>query len=168
MGILSTVEPWDVSTYGSNIKTLRVLVECEKGSANKYEYDDKLDIMVIVRELNPKYKYIYNYGCIPRTLAGDGDNLDAIIIGSTLIRSGTVINALPIAIVRTIDEGQEDDKIICVPYYTKHGKINIKKIMKYLKNYKYPNNDKTQIKGIEGVEAAVVAIEKSIKMFLGG
>lgn len=167
MGIFLTIEPWDTNTYGSNIKTLRVLVECEKGSANKYEYDDKLDRMVIVRELHPKHKYIYNYGCIPRTLAGDGDNLDAIVIGKEIIRSGTLVNVFPIAVVRTIDRGEQDDKIICSPYYTKHGKVNVRKIVKYLRNYKYPDNDTTQVTEVEDAEAAVRTIEKSIKRFLG-
>ena len=167
MGILTSVNPWDDNTYGNGVKTLRVLVECEKGSYHKYEYDDKLDKMVIVRDLDPKYRYIYNYGCIPQTLAGDEDCLDAIVLSEETIRSGTLINVRPIMVIRMIDNGQQDDKIICVPYYVGQGSVDLKKLVAYLQNYKYPRNEGTEIVGIGETAEALEIINAAIKRFRG-
>jgi|BioPla2DNA2_1021312.scaffolds.fasta_scaffold123334_2 inorganic pyrophosphatase len=165
MGILTNTQPWDLDTYGNNVKTLRVLIECPKGTTHKYEYDDKLQRMVIVRDLHPRYKYIYNYGCVPGTLAKDHDQLDAIVLSKEPIKSGAVVNTIPVAIVRTIDNGEQDDKLICVPYYEKTGSIKLKKIIKYLRNYKYPHNDTTEILNVDGAEQALEVIEEAINNF---
>ncbi len=166
MGLLRSLLPWDEDTYGSKIRTLRVLVECEKGSRHKYEYVDSMGTCVIVRDLDKRYPYPYAYGCIPQTLADDGDNLDAIVISDEPIRSGTVVNCKPLAIVRMIDNGEQDDKLICTPYYVKHGEIDMKKVIHYLQNYKYPNQAGTELKGVEDAEAAIAEVEKTHKVFL--
>lgn len=167
MGKLSNLSPWDETTYGNKVKTLRVLVECEKDSTCKYEYDDANDMMVVVRQLYKKYSYPYSYGSVPQTLAEDGDSLDAIVVSDEPIRSGTVINCLPLAIVRMIDNGEGDDKLICTPFYVNHGEIDVHKIINYLSNYKYPYQDGTEIVSIGGVDAAINAIDIAHKRFLG-
>jgi inorganic pyrophosphatase len=63
--------------------------------------------------------YPGNYGFIPSTLmdearGGDGDALDVIIIGET-VPVGTVQEFIPIAVLKMIDEGENDTKIIGVP-----------------------------------------------------
>lgn len=63
--------------------------------------------------------YPGNYGFIPSTLmdearGGDGDALDVIIIGET-VPAGTVQEFIPIAVLKMIDEGENDTKIIGVP-----------------------------------------------------
>lgn len=166
MGLLRSLLPWDDNTYGNGVKTLRVLIECEKGSVHKYEYVDSLGMMVIVRDLDKKYAYIYNYGSIPQTLAGDGDSLDAIVVSDEPIRSGTVINCRPLAIVRMIDNGQQDDKVVCAPFYIEHGDIDMKKILNYLQNYKYPKQAGTVLKGVDDAAAAVEEVEKTHRAFM--
>lgn len=168
MGLLSSLYPWDYDTYGNSVKTLRVLVECEKGSVHKYEYDDSTSTMVIVRDLDKRFPYKYNYGAIPQTLADDGDSLDAIVISDEPIRSGTVVNCYPLAIVRMEDNDKHDDKIICVPFYITSGEINLHKIINYLQNYKYPNQDGTILTGIGGVEEAIQEIERAHNTFMEG
>ena len=63
--------------------------------------------------------YPGNYGFIPSTLmdearGGDGDALDVILIGET-VPVGTVQEFIPIAVLKMIDEGENDTKIIGVP-----------------------------------------------------
>lgn len=63
--------------------------------------------------------YPGNYGFIPSTLmdearGGDGDALDVIIIAET-VPVGSIQEFIPIAVLKMIDEGENDTKIIGVP-----------------------------------------------------
>ena len=54
-----------------------------------------------------------NYGAMPKTLSGDGDPLDAIAIGPPAER-GTVIAVKVVGLLRCIDSGEGDDKIVAI------------------------------------------------------
>ena len=161
MNLLKDLTAYDGDTNGSKETTLRVLIEVPKGSIHKYEYDTR-GFFTIVRELSPKYSYIYNYGCIPQTLGGDGDNLDAIVLSTEPIASGTIVNCKVLAAVKTIDKGEIDDKIICVPYYVKTGKVNIKRIINYLNHYKYPHQQGTEVLDVILAKEAYKLINEAI------
>lgn len=54
----------------------------------------------------------FNYGSVPDTRSGDGDRLDAVVLGQRLARGARV--TLPVvACVDFIDAGDEDPKWIC-------------------------------------------------------
>lgn len=54
----------------------------------------------------------YNYGSVPGTRAEDGDRLDAIVLGRALPRGARV--EVPVrAIVRFVDAGDDDRKLVC-------------------------------------------------------
>lgn len=62
--------------------------------------------------------YPANYGMIPRTLVaaedgGDGDPLDVLVLGSALPR-GSIVRARPVGVLRMLDQGERDDKILAV------------------------------------------------------
>jgi len=54
----------------------------------------------------------FNYGSVPDTISGDGDRLDAVVLGPRLAR-GTRVRVNVVARVRFIDAGQDDPKLIC-------------------------------------------------------
>ena len=156
----------DNDSNGADIKTVRVLVEIPKGSRLKYEYNPG-GYMTIVRDLNWRYPYPYNYGCVCGTLGGDNDPLDVIIIYNKKIQSGTVLNCKIIGVITTIDNGEEDDKLLAIPYFSnpKKVKINFKKIIHYLNNYKYPNQKGTYIKQLYGPKEAIKILKEAIIAF---
>jgi inorganic pyrophosphatase len=54
----------------------------------------------------------FNYGCIPAIAGMDGDPLDAIVLGPRLPRGHRA--TLPVrGVVRFLDAGRADDKVIC-------------------------------------------------------
>ena len=57
------------------------MIEIPKGSRNKYEYDKKLKVIKFDRMLFSAMHYPSDYGFIPKTLARDGDPLDALRLG---------------------------------------------------------------------------------------
>jgi inorganic pyrophosphatase len=54
----------------------------------------------------------FNYGSVPGTRSGDGDRLDAVVLGDRLPR-GARIRVPVVALVGFVDAGQEDPKYIC-------------------------------------------------------
>lgn len=147
-------------------KDINVVVECPKGTVHKYEYNPK-GYMEIVRDLKKRYKYPYNYGFIPKTLAGDGDALDAIVFSDEPICSGTVVRCKVIGIIETMDEGFPDNKVLCVPYYIKTGKINLKKVLHYLRHYKHPDQDGTFIGSVYSEPVAREIIDRCVRRYNG-
>lgn len=151
----------DVLPVTNDGKFVRVLIECTKGSVHKYEYDPR-GVLTVVRDLSKKYKYPYNYGCIPNTLAGDNDPLDAIVVSSEAFVPTTIINCSVVGMVKMVDNGEEDNKIICVPAFSNIKKLNLRKILKYLDHYKYPHQEGTKILGVYNNIAAWKEINNCI------
>ncbi|MCP4176293.1 MAG: inorganic pyrophosphatase [bacterium] len=65
------------------------------------------------RSLHPKYKYEYpvNYGYIPDTVSGDGEELDAYVLGIDIPLKEFYGKC--IAIIHRLED--DDDKLIVVP-----------------------------------------------------
>ncbi len=98
--------------------TVNAVIEIPAGDVRKWETDTATGR--IFWELkngaprNVKYLgYAGNYGMVPRTLGGDGDPLDVITLGKMQLR-GTVAAARVVAVMRMIDGGDADDKLIAV------------------------------------------------------
>jgi inorganic pyrophosphatase len=54
----------------------------------------------------------FNYGSVPGTRSGDGDRLDALVLGRRLAR-GTRVRTHVVGHVRFTDAGEDDPKLIC-------------------------------------------------------
>jgi len=91
-----------------------VVIEIPKGSPSKLEYDFEKDQMTSHFDFEHGFTFICNYGFIPQTKSADGDTLDVIVLGDNPIPSGTVVSCRPIGIIKQIDKGQQDDKILAV------------------------------------------------------
>ncbi len=92
------------------------LIEIPKGSQCKYELDKATGLIKLDRVLYTSTHYPQNYGFIPRTYADDRDPLDVLVITSAPVYPMTLIQAYPIGVMRMIDAGDMDDKIIAVPF----------------------------------------------------
>lgn len=165
MNLWKDLSTYDEDSNGAKATTLRVIIEIPKGSLLKYELDPTGSYMTIVRAMDRKYPYEYNYGCIPQTLGGDNDPLDAIVIYKEPIYPGTVLNCNILGVVTTTDNGKEDDKIICVPYFDLPVDLDLRRIINYLNNYKYPYQKGTFVKKVYGKVVAEKIIEKAMKRF---
>jgi inorganic pyrophosphatase len=54
----------------------------------------------------------FNYGSVPDTRSGDGDRLDAVVLGPRLPR-GARVRLKVVALVRFVDAGEQDPKYVC-------------------------------------------------------
>ncbi|HVO28486.1 MAG TPA: inorganic diphosphatase [Candidatus Paceibacterota bacterium] len=106
---------WESVPLGEKApEVINVIVEIPKGSNNKYEFDEKLGLFKLDRVFYSPFFYPLDYGFIPRTRSEDGDHLDALVIGSDPVPLGTLVEARPIGVLRMIDSGDPDAKILCV------------------------------------------------------
>jgi inorganic pyrophosphatase len=94
---------------------LLAFIEIPKGSRNKYEYDEKIDRVILDRFLSSSMVYPTDYGYLIGHRGRDGDPLDAMVCVSEPTFPGCVIAVKPIALFKMHDEKGEDDKVVCVP-----------------------------------------------------
>src|SRR4051812_1819109 len=93
---------------------VNAVIEIPQGSHNKYEFDEKLAVFKLDRVLYSPIHYPLDYGFIPGTRSDDGDHLDIMVIGGYPLPQGCVVEARPVAMLRMIDGGEEDFKILGV------------------------------------------------------
>ena len=89
-------------------------VEIPAGGRTKYEIGAD-GLIHVDRFLAMPVAYPANYGSMPRSLAGDGDPLDALVLTREPLHPGSLIRSRPIGVLRMTDAGDPDDKIIGVP-----------------------------------------------------
>ena len=125
---------------------INVIIEIPYGSRNKYEYHKELDIFTLDRALHSAIFYPGDYGFMPRTLALDGDPLDVLVLVSEPTFSGCLVIARPIGLLKMIDGGIDDDKVLAVPVgepdfadihnYTQIFNHQLRKISHFFETYK--------------------------------
>ena len=89
-------------------------VEIPAGSSTKYEINEE-GLVYVDRFQSMPVVYPANYGSMPRTLAGDGDPLDALVLTREPLHPGVLIAFRPIGYLRMQDKDEQDDKVIGVP-----------------------------------------------------
>jgi inorganic pyrophosphatase len=94
---------------------VQVVIEIPAGSFTKYELDAKTGLIFVDRFQSMSVVYPTNYGSIPSTVGPDGDPLDALVITRQPIYPGALIRVRPIGVLKMIDGGEVDDKIVAVP-----------------------------------------------------
>ncbi|MGA7546528.1 MAG: inorganic diphosphatase, partial [Methyloceanibacter sp.] len=85
------------------------------GEPIKYEMDKAAGTLVVDRFLHTPMRYPGNYGFVPHTLSQDGDPIDVLVANTRPIFPGAVINVRPIGVLKMVDDGGADEKIIAVP-----------------------------------------------------
>jgi len=96
-------------------KVVNAIVEIVKQTSNKYEYDEKLDIIKLDRVLHSPMYYPVDYGFIPETRSKDGDHLDVMIMTDSPVFTGCLLEVRPVGVLIMSDEHGVDEKILAVP-----------------------------------------------------
>ncbi len=151
------------------------VIEIPKGSKCKYELDKYTGLLKLDRILYTSTHYPANYGFIPRTYADDGDPLDVLVLCSETIYPMTLVRVFPIGVMRMLDGGKMDDKIIAIPFSepTYQGISSIRElpphifdeIMHFFKVYKQLENKETNVKSLFDRDMAVDIIREAIESY---
>ena len=96
------------------VEKFNVIIETPKGSQNKYEYDEKLDVIKLEWTFKGGFCFPFDYGFAPQTLGGDNDPLDVFVISEQPSHPGVIAECKPIGIIEVLDKGEIDNKIVAV------------------------------------------------------
>ena len=121
-------------------QTVNAVIEICPGTSNKNELvEPNNNYLKCVRQVEGVYPFYY--GSFPQTLAGDHDPLDFIMFTDKEHKLLDVVKVDVIGAVRTIDDGEQDDKIICVESDCSLMDVSkqMKQALKFLKSYKGKN-----------------------------
>jgi inorganic pyrophosphatase len=107
--------PWHEVSVGDNPpEFVNGIIEIPKGSRAKYEIDKDSGLIKLDRVLYASMYYPLNYGFIPQTLGEDHDPLDIVVLTQVAVVPRCLIPSKVIGVMRMIDKGEADDKIIAV------------------------------------------------------
>ena len=151
------------------------VIEIQKNGRNKYELDKETGMLRLDRILYTATHYPANYGFIPRTYAGDGDPLDVLVICHEEIVPLTLVETYPIGVLKMIDGGEEDEKIIAIPvndpYLNNYKNITelptqlLDEIMHFFEVYKQLEKKQTSVDKRLGRDEAEAIVEKCINNY---
>lgn len=107
--------PWHNVSFGEHApEVVTAIIEIPQNSKGKFELDKTTGLLKLDRVLFSAVHYPANYGFIPRTYCEDNDPLDILVITSIELPPLCQIDAKVIGVMRMVDQGEADDKIIAV------------------------------------------------------
>lgn len=159
-------------------KEMNVIIEIPKDSHNKYEIDKGTGLIKLDRANYSAAAYPFDYGFVPQTLWDDGDALDVILLTTYPLNVGILVKARPVGILRMIDGGDSDDKVIAVPVDDKRwddvqdikdvNQHQLKEFQHFFETYKQLKGKPVEVKidGYEGALQAAAAFERAHEMYI--
>lgn len=167
----------------TNNGNYQAVIEIPAGTNKKIEYH-KTQKKFLVDQRDDKDRIINflpypgNYGFIPSTFSdprkgGDGDAVDVLVLGESQ-KTGSIVEIIPIAVLKLIDENELDYKVIAIPAQIKDQIINVENYKTFSSNYPeaikileswftyYDKSQVLEIKGWGDESDAILEIEKWI------
>ncbi len=172
------IHPWHDLPAGKDAPhEVLAVVEIPSRSRNKYELDKASGLFRLDRLLYSAVHYPGDYGFIPQTLAEDGDPCDILVLTTEPTFTGCLIDARPIGLLRMLDRGEHDDKVLAVPAedpfqnefseYTDLPSHTLREIAHFFEIYKDLEGKRVQVVGWEGSAAAREEVQRSIGRYVG-
>ncbi len=168
---------WQDLSFGEEApEIVNVIIECPKGSKNKYEIDKETGLIKLDRAMKTSQDYPFDYGFVPRTLWDDGDALDVALFSTYPLSPGILVSARVVGVMHMVDCGEGDDKVIAVPADDPRwdGVKNLKDVnphtLKEMKHFfetykSIEDGKKVVVKGFEGKKKGLAAVKKGIRLY---
>lgn len=160
--------------FGS-LEKFNVIIEIPQGSQDKYEYDEKYDVIKLDRVLYTAQRYPYNYGFIPQTRSEDGDPADVLLFSTNPFFPGAVVEARAIGFMNMVDSGENDNKILAVPVedirfshvqsLKEIPEHSPKEIQNFFETYKLLQNKEVSVGAFEDSDKAKQYLQKAVERF---
>lgn len=191
--------PWHGLEAGDEApKVVNAFVEITPFDSIKYEIDKKTGFLTVDRPQMSSSLPPTAYGFIPKTLcsgkvaelswnakSGDGDPLDICVFSERVVtRAEVILTAKVIGVIRLIDGGKADDKIVAVlekdVFWDNTNDIKdlpealVQRLRHYFMTYKQLPGEESKVsfEGIGGAKDAYKVIEAAMEdyraMFIDG
>lgn len=172
----SNFNPWhQVAPQTESPYIVKSIIEIPKGSRAKYELDKESGLLRLDRVLYSSVYYPANYGFIPQTYCDDHDPLDILILSQTEVVPLCIVEAKVIGVMRMLDNGEADDKIIAValgdPSVNHYNDISelpqylISEAMSFFEDYTKLEHKTVVIEKFFGKDVALEIIDASYKLY---
>lgn len=159
------LHPWHGVEAGEHAPdVVTAIIEVPRGSSVKYELDKASGLLKVDRILYSAVHYPANYGFIPQSYCEDNDPLDILVLGQESFLPLSILRAKPIGVMKMIDQGEMDDKIVAVhlddPEYSHYNNINelpphcLKTLRRFFEDYKVLENKQVIIETFLGPDEA--------------
>jgi inorganic pyrophosphatase len=170
----------DQVTPGKNVPdAFNVIIEIPMNADPvKYEVDKETGAIFVDRFMSTAMHYPTNYGYVPKTIAGDGDPVDVLVITPVPLIPGVVVPCRAIGVLKMQDEAGDDAKVLAVPIPKVLGlysqweqpedlnPLRLKTIAHFFEHYKDLEPGKwVKVLGWEGPESAKKEILDGIEAY---
>lgn len=173
---ISMLHPWHGVSCGENFpEVVTAMIEVPRGSNIKYELDKLSGLLKVDRILYSAVHYPANYGFIPQTYCDDNDPLDILVLGQEPVLPLAIMRAKPIGVMKMVDQGEMDDKIIAVhlddPEYSHYNSIDelpphtLKTLQCFFEDYKVLENKEVVIETFLGPDEAKKILNNAVKLY---
>ena len=167
------IHPWhDVPPGTEAPNFVTGIIEIPKNCRAKYELDKESGMLVLDRVLYSSINYPANYGFIPQTYCDDDDPLDILVLSQIEIVPMTLVKAKVIGVMRMMDGGEMDDKIIAVAandmsvnHYDQIEELPIhwmRELRSFFEDYKKLENKTVVVDEFQDRNTAIDVIKQSI------
>jgi len=163
---------------------VNMVIEIPAGSNQKWEVEKEhghleWEVAGDTLRVVPYLPYPANYGMVPRTWlpieeGGDDDPLDVILLGPAVER-GTVVPVRLVGVLKMLDGGEQDDKLIAVDpgswFGTVHTLDDLKElfpgVIPILTEWfgSYKGGNVVEIQDVENESAATDILKRSIQAY---
>ena len=157
-------------------EVINVVIEIPYEGVSKYEYDKELHVFRLDRNLHSPVHYPGDYGFIPSTLGDDGDPLDVLVLVDGPSFPGCVMEVRPIGMLEMLDQGEGDEKILCVgtgnPRYKDVWNFSeiyphmLKEITHFFAIYKDLEGKRVEVRGWQDAAKARTQVVKAQQAYL--
>lgn len=170
--------PWhDISPGEHAPHRVNAIIEIPKDSKGKYELHKESGLLMLDRALFSAVQYPANYGFIPGTYCDDKDPLDILVLTSLTLPHLCLVEATVIGVMRMVDQGEADDKIIAVATHDEsvNHVRNIEElpphttaqIRRFFLDYKKLENKEVVVEDFLDRDAAMRIVEEAIDLYDG-
>lgn len=154
---------------------LQVVVETPKGCRNKFAFDPEQRVFTLRKVLPAGMAFPYDFGFLPRTIAGDGDPIDVLLLMDEPAFPGVVVCARLIGVIEGVQiEGKKknrNDRLLAVAEanhtYTHVkrpkdlGSQFLKELEEFFVNYHRLEGKEYKLLGCKGADEAMRLIEEA-------
>lgn len=165
--------PWHKVKIGNDAPSVvNGIIEIPKNTRAKYELDKESGLLYLDRVLFSSMYYPANYGFIPRTYCDDRDPLDILVLSQITMIPLSLVSARVIGVMRMLDGGEMDDKIIAVAEHdmsvshiydiSELPEHFLKELKNFFEDYKKLENKTVEVEDFQNAKVAKEIVKQSM------